>query len=140
MHSRPVSRRSADNPRLSASEIRVPFIDTVTAPLVLRHPDGREQLIAAGFTHPLGLLYFDLYWHLSTPRESAHLVRGELRGDGPWRIGDTRLRPLGCHNTDPHLQDTFAGWQDYLQTHADSYPPREQIIEIARRLGATPAV
>jgi hypothetical protein len=113
-------------------------IDSITAPLVLRHPDGREQLIAAAFPHPLGLLYLDLYWHLSTPDEAAHLVRGPLSGDGPWRVGDVRLRVLGCHNTDPHLQDDFSRWQQYLQTHSDAYPPREQIAAIARRLGAIP--
>jgi hypothetical protein len=113
-------------------------IDSVTAPLVLRHADGREQLVAACFPHPAGLLYFDLYWHRSTPRESAHLIHGELRGEGPWRVGDARLRVLGCHNTDPHLQDEFLNWQRYLATHADAYPPRRQILEIARRLGATP--
>ena len=114
----------------------MPSIASVTAPLVLRHPDGREQLIAAGFEHPRGLLYFDLYWHQKTPRESAHLIEGELRGEGPWRIGDTRLRVLGCHNTDPYLQHTFSDWQHYLQTHADDYPPRAQIVDIAHRLGA----
>jgi len=118
----------------------VPAVETVTAPLVLRHSDGEEQLIAAGFRHPLGLLYFDLYWHLSTPEGAAHLIRGDLRGEGPWRIGDSRLRVLGCHNTDPHLQDDFVAWQQYLQSHAQSYPPREQIIELARRLGAQPQV
>jgi hypothetical protein len=117
----------------------MPVIDTVTAPLVLRHPDGREQLVAACFTHPRGLLYFDLYWHRSTPREAVHLVEGELRGDGPWRVGDARLRVLGCHNTDPHLQDTFIDWQQYLLDHPAEYPPRGQILDIARRLGATPA-
>jgi hypothetical protein len=113
-------------------------IDSVTAPLVLRHADGREQLVAACFPHPAGLLYLDLYWHRSTPRESAHLIRGELHGEGPWRVGDVRLRVLGCHNTDPHLQDDFLNWQQYLATHADIYPPRRQILDIARRLGATP--
>lgn len=114
-------------------------IDTVTAPLVLRNPDGREQLIAACFTHPQGLLYLDLYWHLSTPQQAAHLIRGELRGEGPWRIGESRLRVLGCNNKDPHLQAAFIEWQQYLQTNADRYPPRAQVVEIARRLGATPA-
>ena len=113
-------------------------VDTSTAPLVLRHPDGREQLIAAGFTHPLGLLYFDLYWHLSTPQEAAHLIHGDMRGDGPWRVGDSRLRVPGCQGTDPHLQDDLVGWQQYLQAHPDSYPPRKQIIDIAQRLGALP--
>lgn len=116
----------------------MPAIDTVTAPLVLRHPDGREQLVAACFTHPRGLLYFDLYWHRSTPQQAAHLVRGKLCGEGPWRIGEVRVRTLGCQATDPHLQDDFGAWQRYLVEHADSYPPRPQVIEIARRLGATP--
>jgi hypothetical protein len=116
----------------------MPAIDTVTAPLVLRHPDGREQLVAACFTHPLGLLYLDLYWHRSTPRQAAHLIRGEIHGEGPWRVGEARLRVLGCHHTDPHLQDAFSTWQQYLQDHAEAYPPRSQIVEIARRLGATP--
>ncbi len=113
-------------------------IDSVTAPLVLRQADGREQLVAACFPHPSGLLYFDLYWHQSTPQQAAHLVRGQLSGEGPWRIGNTRLRVLGCHNTDPHLQNDFVRWQHYLADHADEYPPRRQIIDIARRLGATP--
>jgi hypothetical protein len=117
----------------------MPAIDSITAPLVLRHPDGREQLVAACFPHPEGLLYLDLYWHQSTPREAAHLVRGELRGEGPWRVGDARLRLLGCQHTDPHLQPAFTAWQQYLQTHADDYPPRRQILDIARRMGATPS-
>ncbi len=114
------------------------LIDRVTAPLVLRDPQGREKVIAAAFTHPQGLLCLDLFWHLSSPREAAHLLRGELCGEGPWRIGDYRLRVLGCHNTDPHLAEQFAAWSQYLQQHADAYPPRAQILEIAARLGATP--
>ncbi|MCB1723510.1 MAG: hypothetical protein KDJ39_07430 [Gammaproteobacteria bacterium] len=117
----------------------MPAIDSVTAPLVLRHADGNEQLVAACFPHPLGLLYLDLYWHRSGPEHAAHLIRGALSGDGPWRIGDARLRVLGCHNTDPHLQASFAAWQRYLREHVDEYPPRAQIVEIARRLGATPS-
>jgi hypothetical protein len=116
----------------------MPVIDSVTAPLVLREPDGGERLIAAAFTHPAGLLYLDLYWHLSVPDRAAHLVRGEISGSGPWRVGDFRLRALGCQRTDPHLQQAFTAWQYYLQSHADAYPPRRQIVDIARRLGATP--
>jgi hypothetical protein len=115
----------------------MPAIETVTAPIVLRLPDGTEQLVAACFPHPAGLLYLDLFWHQSTPREAAHLLHGELRGEGPWRVGDARLRVLGCHGTDPHLQADFLRWQDYLREHGDAYPPRPQIEAIARRLGAT---
>lgn len=110
---------------------------TVTAPLALRHPDGGEQVIAACFPHPSGILYLDCFWHQSTPNQAAHLIRGELRGEGPWRIGDTIIRVLGCQNTDPHLAGPYAQWRDYLRTcGAEEYPPPEQIRDIARRLGA----
>lgn len=111
-------------------------LETVTAPLVLRHADGSEQVVAACFPHPLGMLYLDLFWHQRTPSEAAHLVKGELRGEGPWRVGEVTVRTLGCHHTDPHLQGQFAPWRDYLEQCGDQYPPNEQIQEIARRLGA----
>ena len=111
---------------------------TVTAPLALRHPDGREQVIAACFPHPAGVLYLDCFWHRSTPGQAAHLLRGILTGDGPWRIGDAVIRVLGCHHTDPHLAEPYARWREYLEVHgAEEYPPPEQIREIARRLGAS---
>lgn len=111
-------------------------LETVTAPLVVRHADGSEQVVAACFPHPLGVLYLDLFWHQRSPAEAAHLLRGELRGDGPWRVGDAVIRTLGCHGTDPHLQDQFSPWRSYLEQHGDAYPPHAQILEIARRLGA----
>ncbi len=114
------------------------IIDHVTAPLVLRAPDGGEKIIAAAFTHPLGLLYLDLFWHLSRPDQAAHLIKGQLSGEGPWRIGDHQLRVLGCHNTDPHLAEDFAEWNRYLMHNPTAYPPRDQILAIARKLGASP--
>lgn len=116
------------------------IIDQMTAPLVLRDPQGNEKVVAACFTHPQGLLYLDLFWHQSTPNKAAHLLKGALHGEGPWRIGDHRLRVLGCHNTDPHLASQFSAWNDYLQNNPEAYPPRAQIIEIAKKLGATPRV
>jgi hypothetical protein len=111
-------------------------LETVTAPLVVRLPDGSERVVAACFPHPLGVLYLDLFWHQRSPNEAAHLLRGELNGEGPWRVGDAVIRTLGCQGTDPHLQPQFVPWRDYLAQHDDDYPPREQILEIARRLGA----
>lgn len=108
----------------------------VTAPLVIRFPDSREQVVAACFPHPLGVLYLDLFWHLNSPAESAHLLRGELSGDGPWRVGDARIRVLGCNHTDPHLMDQYGPWQAYLENDDGQYPPPAQVREIAARLGA----
>jgi hypothetical protein len=110
---------------------------SVTAPLALRLPDGNRKLIAACFPHPKGLLYLDIFWHHSTPDQAAHLICGELQGDGPWRIGDCLITVLGCHGTDPQLQNDHSRWRDYLRDHAEEeYPPPKQVREIARRLGA----
>jgi len=112
-------------------------LETVTAPLVIRFADGSEKVVAACFPHPLGALYLDLFWHQRSPRQAAHLLRGELSGDGPWRVGEARIRLLGCHNTDPHLMDQFGPWRAYLEANGDHYPPPAQVLEIARRLGAS---
>jgi hypothetical protein len=112
-------------------------LETVTTPLVVRLPDAGEKVVAACFPHPLGVLCLDLFWHQRTPDQAAHLLKGELHGEGPWRVGDAVIRTLGCHNTDPHLQDQFIPWREYLEQHGDQYPPRRQILEIARRLGAS---
>lgn len=110
---------------------------TVTAPLALRHPNGSEQVIAACFPHPLGLLYLDCFWHLSTPDQAAHLIRGEITGEGPWRISRSVVRVLGCQHTDPRLAEPYSRWREYLEVRgAEEYPPPEQIRAIARRLGA----
>jgi hypothetical protein len=111
----------------------------VTAPLALRCRNGGAKVAAACFAHPLGLLVLDTFWHLKRPDEAAHLLRGQLRGDGPWRIGDCVIAVLGCHNTDPDLVAPFTAWREYLESAsaATEYPPPAQIRDIVRRLGAS---
>jgi hypothetical protein len=110
---------------------------SVTAPLTLRCPNGTRKVIAACFPHPRGLLYLDLFWHRRTPREAAHLIDGELQGEGPWKIGGCVITVLGCHHTDPELAAPYAEWRAYLESDEGvDYPGTEQIRAIARRLGA----
>ncbi len=110
-------------------------IETITSPLAILFDEGKKQLAAACFEHQLGLLYLDPFWHLKSPADSAHLIKGTLKGEGPWRINNATIRVLGCRNTDPELQVEFNNWNEYLQNSPD-YPPREQIFEIAQKLGA----
>jgi hypothetical protein len=110
---------------------------SVTAPLALRCQNGTRKVIAACFPHPRGLLYLDLFWHRHTPREAAHLIDGELQGEGPWKIGGCVISVLGCHHTDPDLAAPYAEWRAYLESDDGAgYPGTEQIRAIARRLGA----
>mgnify|MGYP001821699222 FL=1 len=109
---------------------------SMTAPLMIRTPQGVEQVIAEIFPHPEGLVYFDLYWHQGQPEETIHFVRGAVRGEGPWKIGDYVINVLGCHGSNAELASAFQQWQSYLQTAADDYPSPPLVAAIAKRLGA----
>lgn len=112
---------------------------SVTAPLFVRLPDGSRHIIAERF--PLrdgpGLVYFELYWHLQRPAALAiHRLDGEIRGDGPWKVGAAVIGVLGCQGTDPELAAAFAEWQDYLREGAPGYPTATAIQALAHVHGA----
>lgn len=109
----------------------------VTAPLVIRHPDGERHILAERFPHPEGLLYFEPFWPVRGA-SAVHVARGEVRGDGPWKIGAAVVSVLGCHGSDPDLAGDYAEWQSYRQTCGDDYPDEKQLHELARTLGALP--
>lgn len=104
----------------------------VTAPLLIRLPSGEQHVMAERFAHPDGLVFFELFWHLGD-NNGVHVVKGLIRGDGPWRVGDAVVRVLGCHGTDGMLAQRFDQWRLYLSDNTDAYPPRALIEAIARR-------
>jgi hypothetical protein len=108
----------------------------VTAPLMIRCPDGVPHVMAELFRHPRGLLYFELYWDRLPAAQGIHLVEGEIRGEGPWKAGDCVISVLGCQGTHPELAGEFAGWRAYLEECGDAFPSREQIESLARDHGA----
>ena len=109
-------------------------LNTVTAPLGLRFPDGETTIAAAAFRHPQGVLWFELNWFEGDPDRVIHLIVGALEGDGPWKVGGVVITLLGCHGSDPELAQRHAAW---LTTQAGKEPPPRQLLEaIARRKGA----
>ena len=109
---------------------------SVTAPLMIRFPDGEKRVMAECFRHPDGLLFFDLFWDPRAPDGAVHLVTGAIKGEGPWKVGECVVNVLGCGGTDPQLAAEFADWQMYLQQPLSAYPSREEIEATARRFGA----
>jgi hypothetical protein len=109
---------------------------TVTAPLMIRCPGGDRRVMAELFRHAEGLLYFELYWNRMPAGHGVHVIAGELRGDGPWKIGDCVITLLGCQGSEPELAGEYAGWRQYLEQCRDGYPAREELEHIARRHGA----
>jgi len=109
---------------------------TVTAPRTIRSPSGETRLMAEVFRHPDGLLYFDLWWHQSAPEKAFHLLKGEITGDGPWKINDHVINVLGCEGTDPELSEEWSAWSSYIISHVSDYPVPDLVNAIARKMGA----
>jgi len=108
----------------------------VTAPLAVRHADGTRRVMVERFAHPEGLLYFEPFWHLQRPAaRGMHLLRGEIRGEGPWKIDGAVITVLGCHGTDAELAGAWAEWQAFLESGAPGYPSPEAIGALAAAYG-----
>lgn len=110
-------------------------IFTVTAPLKVRLPNGEQQIVAELFRHPQGLLYFDLYWYRDK-ENGIHLLKGELKGEGPWKMADHIFYVLGCHGTDGELATEFQQWREWRLQNPEDYPDERLILRIARNNGA----
>jgi hypothetical protein len=87
------------------------------------------------FSHPQGVLYFDLYWHDLGPDRAFHILNGVLEGEGPWKIDGHIITVLGCEGVDPELSSSWSEWQATVQSPLSDYPEPEVIRAIARRFG-----
>ncbi len=108
---------------------------SMKSPLIIRLANGETHIMAEYFRHPRGLLYFELFWH-QQPENLTHLIEGEYKGEGPWKVGDAVISVLGCHGCDADLATAFAEWQMYLQMCGDDYPAEQAIKEYAVKIGA----
>jgi hypothetical protein len=109
---------------------------SITAPLVIRYPDGTKHLAIEIFKHPDGLIYFRPFWHITCHGDMIHLIEGVIKGDGPWKAGDCTISIAGCHGTDLDIALELADWQGYLMEHNGEYMPGERVQEEALRCGA----
>ncbi|WP_126455572.1 hypothetical protein [Sulfuriflexus mobilis] len=110
---------------------------TVTAPLLVHFPDKTFHLVVDIFPHPEGLIYFEPHWFERGPT-AAHMLHGDLQGDGPWKVGDSIIRLLSCGDNALSMQ--WNDWQQYLSgldAAASPYHDDEVRKMFARKLGAS---
>jgi hypothetical protein len=110
---------------------------SVASPLMIKSPHGGKKVMAEVFPHPDGIMFFEIFWNLMEDNNGVHIIRGELKGDGPWKVGDYVINVLGCQGTDPELAEDFSHWQSYMQTPINDYPGSDEIREVAKGLGAS---
>jgi len=91
-------------------------IYTLTSPLLVQYPNGEKRLVADKFTHSLGMVYVVPYW-LEHEIPQAYLLAGEIKGEGPWKIGDVIVRLLSCGDIEHKMQ--WAEWEQYLYSCGD---------------------
>jgi len=111
---------------------------SVTAPLLIRFSDGRREVMVERLPHPDGLLYFRPFWDELGTRQGLCVVAGEVRGEGPWKVGDAVVTVLGCHGSNPQQAELFADWQAHRARLGDDYPDRDGLVGIARDAGYLP--
>nr|AFI78459.1 hypothetical protein ws138B4_0018 [uncultured bacterium ws138B4] len=107
---------------------------TITAPLMIRYPDDTKHVMVHCFPHPDGLVYFRTFWDQLPETEGVRLLTGELRGEGPWKVGDAVITLLGCQGTHPRQAAEYADWQLHLEQTGPGYPSRSQLQDKARVL------
>ena len=66
--------------------------------------------MVACFQHPDGILYFRPFWDQLHDGEGIQIVTGEIKGEGPWKVGDAVVTVLGCQGTNPEQAAEFADW------------------------------
>ena len=111
-------------------------IFTVTAPLTIRYPDQSKKLAIEVFEHSKGLIFFEPFWHINGLDKGVHLLHGDIKGDGPWKIEDCVISVTSCHSTDAEMADRLAQWQAFLSTPEPQYPDDTEIRLLAQKLGA----
>lgn len=111
---------------------------TVTAPLAIRLPDGRKEVVVEKLRYNDGLIYLPPFWPEMDPEEVLRYVPGPIKGDGPWKVGEAVVAVLACQGTDPQLASDFSSWQVYRMQVDAAYPPQEDIDKFMR-IHAAPA-
>jgi len=99
---------------------------SVRAPLMIRSPHGGEKVIAELFPHPEGILFYEIFWDQLPGDQGLYLVRGAIKGEGPWKVGDYVINVLGCQGSQPELAADYGQWQLYLASNP-GYPDRESL-------------
>jgi hypothetical protein len=80
--------------------------------LKIIHPIGGERIIDHLFKTPTGICFFDEGW-TETSNNPIHFVDGEIRGEGPWTIGDSVIDI----ETDQARLCNYAKWLRYKEAN-----------------------
>ncbi len=82
-------------------------------PLIIDTRHGGSRVIAELFIVPQGIVFFDVGWCCDASWHPIHFVKGDIAGEGPWRVGDCTIREI--YRSDP-LWSSYEAWQQFMAT------------------------
>ena len=103
------------------------------SPLYIKYADGETRLVEALFEHPKGVLYFELFWE-NDPKYSIHIIEGQIKGEGPWKVGDCSFHVLGCNHTHPQLCEMQSYWRQEKMLNPENFRG-DELVKIAAEKG-----
>lgn len=88
------------------------------------------------YPHNEGLLYLRPFWEQQPQGQQATVLKGELKGQGPWKIADAVISLVGCQGTDAELAQQLADWEFHLQNVGQNHYNVDDIRCLAKEYGA----
>ena len=67
--------------------------------------------------------------------EGIQVATGDIKGEGPWKVGDAVVTVLGCQGTNPEQAAEFSDWKIHLEQRGEPYPTRDELQLIATEKG-----
>ncbi|WP_201340858.1 hypothetical protein [Abyssogena phaseoliformis symbiont] len=107
---------------------------TMCSPLYIKYPNGETRVIEALFEYLKGVLYFEFFLEKDLTY-SINIIKGEVMGEGPWKVGQCSLHVLGCNHTHPQLCEMHAFWQQELLQNLAQFRASD-VVKIACEKGA----
>ena len=101
---------------------------------MIKLPSGAEYVMAEKYPHPEGLVFFEIYW-LETDKPAVHVIKGDIKGEGPWKVGDAIVRVLSCGDTELSMQ--WNHWQQEVLAFPGKYHDEDARVDLARQYGAS---
>jgi len=114
----------------------VPDLFEMKRPLAVNFADGRKTIMVAYYKHPEGMVYLEPFWEQKAEHEKAVVLKGVVKGEGPWKIADAVISLVGCQGTDSDLAQLLAQWEFHIQSVGSDYYQPEDIRTLAKTFGA----
>lgn len=92
--------------------------------LMIIHPIGGRRTMDYVFKTPIGICFFDDGWS-ETSNNPIHFVDGEIRGKGPWTVGDSRIEVV----TDQAVLENHAKWVAYKKANGITDAQAEELFK-----------